>query len=94
MTVEALYEDDDFNDTLLMQSRKNLLPFDDYRQEVFLHLLEEPTNDVVKAAQRIAKRMKRKQIREATVSLDALGDNLPDTDYPSVLWEDRHVVAS
>lgn len=92
MTVAELYDDGDYNDELVRLAGKNLLEPDEYRQEVFLYLIEHSGADPRLAAKRIAMRMGRKQQREYAVSLDQMGD-VDDTEAPSVLWEDRHVVA-
>lgn len=92
MTIDELYEDPKFTDKLLILSKKNLLPFDDFRQEVFLELTETLNPEIDKVAQKVAKRMKRIQRREACISLDAYGEETGDGDYNSVLWEDRHVL--
>ena len=92
MTLSALYDDDEFNDELVRLSHKNLLEPDDYRQEVFLYLLESPEQSPWLVAKRVAMRMRRKQQRDSAVSLDQMGDIADETDQPSVLWEDRHLV--
>ena len=97
MTLEALCDDDKFCDRLLVLSRKNLIPFDDFRQDVLLYVAEYPKADTDKAAMRIAKRMRRQQIRGAAVSLDALGaigDDRLDEPPASLLWEDRHFLTA
>ena len=93
--ITDLYDDEQFNDELLRLAQKNLLPFDDYRQEVFLHLIEHkhPAAQSRQVAKKIAMRMRRKQIREATVSLvteEYGGDD--SADAASMLWEDRHIL--
>ncbi len=40
MQIEQLYEDQKYNQRLVELAGKNLLPFDDYRQEVFTWLSE------------------------------------------------------
>jgi len=95
-TLEALYVDSAFNEQLTELSEKNLLPFDDYRQEVFLYLAENGImsgSDLRRIAKRIAMRMRRKQVKEQSVSLDAIGDFSYDDEFPSVLWEDNHIIA-
>ena len=93
MTIEALYEDSDYIEYLLTLSRKNLLQFDDYRQEVFLYIAEHNSSDPRKVAKRIAMRIRRKQIKESHISIEDFGDSVSDNDYLSVLWEDRHAIA-
>ena len=89
MQIEQLYDSQKYNQRLVDLAGKNLLPFDDYRQEVFLWLIENG-GDPWKAAKRIAMRMKRKQIRDDTVSLEALGG--ASNDHDGVLWEELHVI--
>ena len=93
-SIEALYDDNAFLQILEYISNKNLLPFDDYRQEVFLYLYDNEyrESDLRKIADKIAKRMKRRQIKEHHYSFNEDIDSDED-DYPSVLWEDRHVIA-
>ena len=94
MTLEALCEDERFHDRLLVLSRKNRIPFDDFRQDVLLYVAEYPSADTDKAAKRIAMRMRRQQIRESAVSLDAAGIDRAEDQPASLLWEDRHFVVA
>jgi hypothetical protein len=91
INIESLYEDLEYNNYLVRLAGKNLLPFDDFRQEVFLHLIESG-GDPKKAAGRIAKRMQREDKKHRAYSFDDNRDS-DDTEYNSVLWEDRHVLA-
>ncbi len=90
MNLEALYESEAYNDYLITLSRKNLVPFDELRQEVFTSLLETPRQDIYKLAKNTAMQMKRADIRLRTISLDCLACNFEDSF--SVLWEARHVL--
>ena len=93
--VEELYESGAFQDFLVYTGGKSLLDFDEYRQSVFLEIVEkgaDSLHDCKKAAWRVAKRMKKTQHRQYAYSFDEDSDS-DDSDYPSVLWEDRHVIA-
>ena len=68
MQLEALYEDNSYNQFLVRLAGKNLLEFDDYRQEVFMWLAENG-GDVHKAADRVAKRMKRQAMKDYHLSM-------------------------
>jgi hypothetical protein len=89
--LNALYSDDKYNEYLVKLAGQNLLSFDDFRQEVFLYLSEH-TSDARKSAKRIAMRMRRSNIKLATVSLDQIGE-VSESDGYAMLWEDRHVFA-
>lgn len=90
MDLELLFEDQEFNQYLVKLAGKNLLSFDDYRQEVFLYLAES-NDDARKVAKRIAMRMRRRQIKDQSIAYDVLGDSVSFID--AILWEDRHVLA-
>jgi hypothetical protein len=94
MTIESLYEDEAFNGVLLTLSRHAYLPFDDFKGEVFLHLVEFPTADPKKSAKRIAMRMRRQQAREATSSVDVISETYEEEMPASLLWEDRHFITT
>lgn len=92
--IDALYADEYYTEYLESLASKNLLPFDDYRQEVFLELLEHG-GAPRPVAKKIAMRMRRRQIREGnTFSIDEEWDAIPDEECVSVLWEDRHTITA
>lgn len=94
LSIEALYEEEEYNDYLVMLASKNLIEFDDFKQDVFVNILEEEDVNRKKCmliADKIAKRTKRKNMRDYAYSLDEERDSYPE-DAPSVLWEDNHVI--
>ncbi|MDC7125765.1 MAG: hypothetical protein PQJ46_09365 [Spirochaetales bacterium] len=68
MLIEKLYLDESFDEILLNFARRDFLSFDDFKQEVFTYLLENPSGDFKKTADKIAKRMSRKNAKEKAVS--------------------------
>lgn len=80
MHLEELYEDSNFNQSLVRLAVMHLLPFDEYRQEVFLYLLEHDINPL-KAAHRIADRMKYRNDNSRSASIDPIEN---DDEYESV----------
>jgi hypothetical protein len=92
LNLETLYEDETYNDYLVTLSRKNLIPYDDFRQEVFANLIELPKQDIHLLAKKIAMRMMRADIKQRADSLDVLGYSFNPDDSLSVLWEARHVL--
>jgi hypothetical protein len=60
MDIVELYEDEQFNNLLeVIAQRKNICPYDDFRQDVFLEIIERGYSDrdqFRKAAERIASR--------------------------------------
>lgn len=83
--VEDLYDDNEFDEYIVTIARKSLLDYDELKQEIFLSLTEatERTHPECRLiADKVCKRMKRKQMRESTVSLDELIENGYDlSDY-------------
>ena len=66
MQVEALYEDDKFNDLLVnYANRRSIYEFDDYKQDVFLAILEEGAG-TRKECQRIADKVAKRYSRTDT----------------------------
>jgi hypothetical protein len=92
--VEKLYFDESFRELLFNLARKNLLPFDDYRQEVFASLSENQKSDAIKEAKRIAMRMARKQQKQNYTPLSYVDGFLPSKENRSELWENSHVLVS
>jgi hypothetical protein len=90
--LEELYSNDDYNQKLVQLANKNLLPFDDYRQEVFVYMMEHPNTSPKRAAERVAAKMKYWDMKQSTISLDQFGDGAHG-EIDAVLWEDRHVLA-
>ena len=94
--VEELYADSDFTDMLVRISAKNLLDFDDFRQSVFLEIIEsgcKTLHECKQAAWRVRHRIQKDNIKHQAYSIDEEWDAASDEEYPSVLWEDRHVLA-
>lgn len=93
MQIEDLFTDDEYNQLLVKLAGRNLLSFDDYRQEVFSYLVEHSTVSPRKAAHRIASKMKYWDMKIKSVSLDQIGESESLADRDVILWEDRHVLA-
>ena len=87
---------DELERALLKEARnKRIHEFDDFKQDVFLYMLENDQEDISidsakKIANKIAHRIKRRQILETTLSFDENRDSIDFND--SCLWEDRHVI--
>ena len=91
-SLENLYFDIDFDDYIVRMAKKNLLEYDDFKQEVFLEITEAKARTLKECetiVPRIAMRMRRAQIKEAHTSLDAMvedgADFEDDRDYSTVL---------
>ena len=95
MNIETLYENktfDAFINELCIKRRIN--EPDDFRQDVFLELIEKgeswDISDAKKIADRIAQKVKRRQIKESAYSFNEQIDSTADS--VSVLWEDNHLI--
>jgi len=68
MTVEELAYDDDFQSLLeMIAEQRNLYSFDDYRQDVFLEILDcgyTSETEYIRAARRVSHRHARDQVDE------------------------------
>lgn len=96
MSIDELYADNAFNDFLVYTANKNLLEFDDYKQDVFLEIIESGADCerlYKRAAWRVRDRNKKKEIKNKTISVDAFGDAFLSDELDSVLWEDNHTIA-
>jgi len=94
MFLENLYEDDYFNRYLVMLANKNMLEFDDFKQDVFLDITETSCGNKHKCeliADKIAKRIKRYNIKHYSYSLDENRDSYSE-DSISPLWEDNNIL--
>lgn len=96
MFIDELYNDDGFNNFLVYTANKNMFGFDDYKQDVFLEIMEsnaKSNKEYKKAAWRVRDRNKKREIDNKTISLDAFGDIFSNEERSSVLWEDTHILA-
>jgi len=94
-SVEELYLNDKFNDYLLNISRLNRIPFDDFRQDLMVELLETGErfsgNEAKRLAKNLAQRSKRKKMMDDALSFIENIDSI-DENESSVLWEDNHIL--
>lgn len=103
MILEELYYNDEFEKCLKLLARLGRIDsFEDFKQDVFLEILEEreakkgdediSLDRASKIANKVAQRCKADQIKNNTYSLMD-EDSIEDEGYASVLWEDHHVLA-
>jgi predicted RNA-binding protein Jag len=75
LLIEELYEQEEYNNYLVMLANKNMLEFDDFKQDVFLDIIDSRAHTEKQyslIADKIAKRTKRKNMREYMVPMDEL----------------------
>lgn len=91
MIIEELYANDEFNDYLVFLAGKNYLEYDDFKQDVFLEMLDgekvKTMNDAKRIARRIKERMKKKNMGDYHYSLSVFDDSYED-DNNGILWEE------
>ena len=58
MNIEELYTDDEFDDYLVFLAGKNYIEFDDFKQDVFLEMIDGERCSTIADAKRIARRVK------------------------------------
>ena len=93
--LENLYFDKPFDDYIAYLASKNLLDYDDLKQDVFLEITEAKARtreECMKVARRVKERSKAAQIRESHTSLDEMIDNgfdmADDRNYGGVWYHD------
>lgn len=76
--LEDLYLDEEFDDYLLVLARKNLLEFDDFKQDVFIELTNAENRSLPECKRlsvNLANRLKYNEVKKKTISLDAMMDS-------------------